>query len=1056
MDMLKKRMPAALLAVLLCLLLLPVSAFAGGAEATLGTENLSSDGSYGGPVTLTAPQGYEIADVYGGAFAASLTLTPLWKGENVLRYTLRPSGDDTGRVEMTVTVRYQPATPQVALYGPTANAASGSGRRQKLVLALSEAMQPVAGKQITVTAGDASYAVDAATGTAAGGDLLGAWYAVYDMDAFSGLALAPAADYTVTIAAGAFRTAAGADSAAMTAAFSTAADDSLLPVSFTLGREAGWTARVQNGAWLRCGEGVASGTVVSFTCAAPAGLTAGFTMLKNGADAGAFAAVTADAPLEVYAAVSTAALSGTLSVSGTAAVGGELSAALTGSNETDPGRLAYVWTRGNVTVGTAASYRPAADDVGSALTLTVTSTLYTGSLTAASPVVTKASAFTKPAAPTLASATETVITLATVSGCEYRMDGGAWQTSPVFSGLAAGVGHNFTQRMQETTESLPSEESAVLTAKTVGPLTGAVTVRGALQVGVQLTASLTGSNNSGELTYVWKRGGVQIARGETYLLTQQDAGQTLTVEVTSSFETGVRSFTTAAVRKAAYTGASPAAPTLAAVTPTSVTLQGVSGYEYSRGGTTWQSSPVFTGLTAATSYYFYQRAAGTAVTEPSVTSTALLVATPANTVAPALTGTLSVSGEVRFGQTLVASVTGGNNTGTLQYVWKVGGVTAGSGSTYAIQSGDMNRQITLEVTSSAQTGALTKAVGTVQKSLYIGELPPAPTRKSRTTTSITLTAVSGCEYSRDGKSWQSGTTFSGLSAGKTYTFYQRYKATSTMEASAASDSLQTSTLTSGSGSTPASSAKTPTPTPKATAATPAPTAGTAAGQTVGAQYVYTPGEDGTRILYSTMQNLVATNKTQDVVIRLKNASFTFQKGTMQLGAEQAWYDYGVDVNDCIHVEAGQRLAGNAYVATVHYHYSGALPAEAEIRLYVGTQYAGSTFAYARLDSTANTLTYLCDAPVDADGYALVRQTSCSDYVLSKKDTAAGSGTPDPATAGSPSPSSSPASGTLVSPADDGNGSGGLGVTGWVVTGMIVAALALVAVGVYLYYRNREE
>ena len=65
--------------------------------------------------------------------------------------------------------------------------------------------------------------------------------------------------------------------------------------------------------------------------------------------------------------------------------------------------------------------------------------------------------------------------------------------------------------------------------------------------------------------------------------------------------------------------------------------------------------------------------------------------------------------------------------------------------------------------------------------------PAAPTKASATKNSITLNAVSGCEYSKDGANWQSGTEFTGLMPGTEYTFYQRVKETANTNASPASN-----------------------------------------------------------------------------------------------------------------------------------------------------------------------------------------------------------------------------------------------------------------------------
>ncbi len=56
----------------------------------------------------------------------------------------------------------------------------------------------------------------------------------------------------------------------------------------------------------------------------------------------------------------------------------------------------------------------------------------------------------------------------------------------------------------------------------------------------------------------------------------------------------------------------PDAPTIQSRTANSITLTPTAGYEYSKNGTTWQTSNVFSGLTCGTSYTFYQRVAATA------------------------------------------------------------------------------------------------------------------------------------------------------------------------------------------------------------------------------------------------------------------------------------------------------------------------------------------------------------------------------------------------------------------------------------------------------------
>lgn len=55
------------------------------------------------------------------------------------------------------------------------------------------------------------------------------------------------------------------------------------------------------------------------------------------------------------------------------------------------------------------------------------------------------------------------------------------------------------------------------------------------------------------------------------------------------------------------------------------------------------------------------------------------------------------------------------------------------------------------------------------------ERPVPPTADSITYTCITLKKVSGCEYSRDGRTWQDSTVFDGLKENSEYSFYQRLR-----------------------------------------------------------------------------------------------------------------------------------------------------------------------------------------------------------------------------------------------------------------------------------------
>ena len=55
-----------------------------------------------------------------------------------------------------------------------------------------------------------------------------------------------------------------------------------------------------------------------------------------------------------------------------------------------------------------------------------------------------------PDAPLLENNTDSSITLVAIEGGEYNINGGEWQDSPVFEGLAPSTSYTFTQRKKET------------------------------------------------------------------------------------------------------------------------------------------------------------------------------------------------------------------------------------------------------------------------------------------------------------------------------------------------------------------------------------------------------------------------------------------------------------------------------------------------------------------------------------------------------------------------------------------------------------------------------
>ncbi len=75
---------------------------------------------------------------------------------------------------------------------------------------------------------------------------------------------------------------------------------------------------------------------------------------------------------------------------------------------------------------------------------------------------------------------------------------------------------------------------------------------------------------------------------------------------------------------------------------------------------------------------------------------------------------------------------------------------------------------------------------------YVGvrpAAPPAPTVRSMSDTAIELTPTAGYEYQYAGGAWQTSNVFTGLTPGRTYTFYQRVAESATSHASLPSEGL---------------------------------------------------------------------------------------------------------------------------------------------------------------------------------------------------------------------------------------------------------------------------
>ncbi len=507
-------------------------------------------------------------------------------------------------------------------------------------------------------------------------------------------------------------------------------------------------------------------------------------------------------------------MGGTVTIDGTAKFGQTLTANLSGltyAPATNNDQPKYQWERdGNVIPGaTNASYTLVQDDVGTVITVKVTAdgSHATGNVTSTgTATVAKADGPAAPAAATLTGKTTTSITLTAVAGQEYSKDNGAtWQDSATFTSLTPGTEYTFVTRVKATATHGASASSAGATFATdaVPVMGGTVTIDGTAKFGQTLTANLSGltyapATNNDQPTYQWERDGNVIpgATNASYTLVQDDIGAVITVKVTAdgSHATGnVTSTSTATVAKADGPAA-PAAATLTGQTTTSLTLTAVAGQEYSKdNGATWQDSATFTSLTPGTEYTFVTRVKATATHGASAASAGATFATDA---VPVMGGTVTIDGTAKFGQTLTANLSGltyapATNNDQPTYQWERDGnvIPGATNASYTLVQDDIGAVITVTVTAdgSHATGNVT-STGTAAVAKADGPAAPAAaTLTGQTTTSLTLTAVAGQEYSKDnGATWQDSATFTSLTPGTDYTFVTRVKATATHGASASS------------------------------------------------------------------------------------------------------------------------------------------------------------------------------------------------------------------------------------------------------------------------------
>lgn len=147
-------------------------------------------------------------------------------------------------------------------------------------------------------------------------------------------------------------------------------------------------------------------------------------------------------------------------------------------------------------------------------------------------------------------------------------------------------------------------------------------------------------------------------------------------------------------------------------------------------------------------------------------------------------------------------------------------------------------------------------------------------------------------------------------------------------------------------------------------------------------YIADFSDTDTKISASDFNAILEQNETNNVIIKSNNGvEFAFEKGTMSAVEDMEDYDFGTTlITDYdLAEETTPYVVKENFVAQINFNYSGKLPAVAYIKLPVGKEYAGKTLHYSQLSEDG--IRYIQSATVDDDGFIIVKQDHCSDYVL---------------------------------------------------------------------------